>query len=461
MSIVEKFRKNEFVSFPFYNMTRNKTYWEYYKFFKESSDWSQEKLRNWEWEKIVSTVKYAYYQVPFYYKLYKAAGFQPEDLKTWEDFKLLPVVTKEMIKKYEKELYSDQLEKLKSRIDYTGGSTGQPMKFRIDDEFYYREDAVYRYYWQLTGFNVGQKCIILRGQKIADVEKKIFYEYNRFWNYMYLDSSYINMENMSGYDKAIKKFGAQFIQAYPSSLTLLAKMYQLSTKTAPQFKNIYLSSENVYPEQIELFKEVFRPAKILNQYGHSEKVLLALQNPDGEGLGFMPQYGYMELLDKAGNTVEEKGKLGEIVGTGFSKSMPFIRYKTSDCAAFSNNYKSEGIMKNWKFVNKIEGRLHEFILTSDNRLVSICTVGGSHIKELNSVLDMQYEQIKKGEIIIRVVENPKHRLTVEEKKRIQLKFQEIMENQIQCKVITVDTISRSNRNKKAMLIQNLDINGVS
>lgn len=459
MGLADKFRKNEFFSFPIYNLTRNRRYMEYFKFFVQSESWSKEQLDEWQWKKINEIVTYAYSHVPFYKKIYSSIGFQPGDLKSWEDFEKLPFTTKNDFKKFESEFYTDELSSIISREDFTGGSTGQPMRFRIDNDLYYREDAVYRYYWGKSGFNVGKKCTVIRGQKVANLEINKFYEYNRFWNYMYLDSSYIKPEFFQYYDNAIKKFNAKYVQAYPSSLYLLARIYEIYGIEPPKFKNIYLGSENIYENQIYLIKKIFKPEKILNQYGHSEKVLLGLQEPLGSQMGFMPQYGYMELIDGTNKIIRKNDQLGEIVGTGYSKCMPFIRYKTSDCAK-SIDSPQNGIMKNWRCVSKIEGRLHEFILTKDNRLVSICTIGGAHIKELNSVLDMQYEQKEIGNIIINVVENPNNKLSQINIDKIERKFENIFENQISCKLKIVNSISRSNRNKKSMLIQHLNVDGV-
>ena len=454
MNIVEYIRKNEKVTVPFYGLTRNKHHKEYLGFFKRSSLWSQEQIQNWQFQKLWEIVDYAYRHVPFYHSLYKSIGFEPGDLKSLKDFEALPCISKEMIKENEQLLCSDQSANMEYRVDFTGGSTGQPMRFLIDDELYQREDAAYRFYWKTTGFSDGEKCIVLRGKKICSQDNKKIYEYNRFWNYMYLDSFYITPDYFQMYRDAIQSFNARFIQAYPSSLCLLARLYSMAQKEAPKFQNIYLSSENVYPEQIEMIERVFRPDHIYNQYGHSEKVLLGLQMLDGKALGIMPQYGFLELIDEGGAVIRKESELGEIVGTSFSKVFPFIRYKTGDMTSYSME-KTEDYMRYWQKINYIEGRLHEFIHTKDKRKVSICTVGGAHIKELNSVLDMQYEQFKEGELILNVVENPRQTLSEEDKKTIQRKYEDLFEKQIQCQIKTVSTIERTGRGKKVMLVQHI------
>lgn len=453
MSIIDKFRKNEIISFPFYELTRSKEYKEYLEFFKDTFDWEKETIDNWQFDKVREMLLYAYEHVPFYKKYYDDNGVNPYLVKCWTDFEKIPCITKAIVKENEELFYSDEKDTLKCRFDYTGGSTGQPMRFLIDEDIYQREDAAYRYYWNSVGFNVGEKCIILRGRKIYTESNKKVYEYNQFWNYMYLDSLYLSSDFFSLYDDAIKKYKANRIQAYPSSLIMLAKLYQIKGVTPPKFEYIFLGSENVEEEQLEFLKKTFSCKKIYNQYGHSEKVVLALQIPDGEALAFNPFYGYFELLDESNDVIKDEGRLGEIVGTGFSKSMPFIRYRTSDQAYLTNEV-SNSYMRYWKKIKKIEGRLHEFIYTNDGRKISICTVGGAHIAELNNVIDMQYEQEKQGELIVNVLAD--YDIAQQEKNIIATKYEQIFDGKVRCEVKQVKSLKRSGRDKKIMLIQHLE-----
>lgn len=454
MSMLDLIRKNELFSFPLYDITRNKVYKKYYKFFEESAQWNKEQIDMWQFKKIVSIIDYAYNHVKFYHQLYHEHGFEPGDLKSWKDFELLPYIDKETVKKYEEEFYSDEKDQMAYRIDYTGGSTGQPMRFLIDDEIYQREDALYRYYWRQIGFKVGEKCIVLRGRKIYTENNKKIYEFNRFWNYMYLDSLNLNLDFFKLYDTAIKKFDAKVIQAYPSSLYMLAKLYDVTDTIPPCFSVIMLGSENIDDYQLAYIKKIFQCDHIYNQYGHSEKIVLALQIPEGKNLGVVPVYGYTELVDSTGGIIKDFNKSGEIVGTGFSKSMPFIRYRTGDRSSYVQE-NCEGYMRDWKKFGKIEGRLHEYVQTDDNRLVSICTIGGAHISELNKILDMQYEQFQPGELYINILENPQNRLSNEDVESIEKKYANLFNDHMKCIVKKMNNIERTSRNKKKMLIQHI------
>ena len=56
---------------------------------------SPEEIRQGQFERIRSLVTMAYKEIPVYADKYKAVGFEPGDLKSWADFRRLPVITKD------------------------------------------------------------------------------------------------------------------------------------------------------------------------------------------------------------------------------------------------------------------------------------------------------------------------------------------------------------------------------
>ena len=95
--------------------------------------------------------------------------------------------------------------------------------------------------------------------------------------------------------------------------------------------------------------------------------------PDDERYFFWPQYGHFELLDADNRPVTQPGKLGFVVGTSFDNGvMPFVRYRTGDLAVLSGRDHPE--LAGFPVCERIVGRLQEFIVCRDQRLVSITTL---------------------------------------------------------------------------------------
>jgi len=214
-----------------------------------------------------------------------------------------------------------------------------------------------------------------------------------------------------------------------------------------------LYSENVYGFQMEKFREVFR-CPIVAHYGHSERVLMAATMPDDDRYFFWPQYGWLELVDAHDRPVTQPGKLGFIVGTGFDNQvMPFVRYRTGDLGVLSA--KGHPMLPGFPAVERIAGRLQEFIVCRDERLVSITTLGVAHFPELALVDAIQYEQKEPGRVVLKVVGET--RLTGEQLARIAAAVERKTQGGCDVSVVQVERIPRTPRGKARMLVQHLDI----
>ena len=215
-----------------------------------------------------------------------------------------------------------------------------------------------------------------------------------------------------------------------------------------------LYSENVYDFQLDLLRQVFN-CPILKHYGHSERVLMAASVTGDDRYFFWPQYGHFELVDEQGKVITTPGVLGEIVGTSFdNRVMPFIRYRTGDLAVLSDRPADDALL-GYPVVERLEGRLQEFLVTRDHRLISICTMGAAHFGVLAQMETIQYEQYEPGVFVLKVVASRK--LTQNDLQNIKDAVQDKTQGSCEVQVREVDAIARTPRGKHVMLIQHLDI----
>ena len=261
---------------------------------------------------------------------------------------------------------------------------------------------------------------------------------------------------MPEYLKVLHDMQVTYIQAFPSALFPLALWLDKypENNLTKQIKGVFLYSENVYNYQFELFRKVFS-CPVLTHYGHSERVLMAASMPDDKRYFFWPQYGYVELIDEYGNTISENNVIGEIVGTNFDNQvMSFIRYRTGDLAMWSS-LPEHPMLPGYKVVDRIEGRLQEFIVCNDQRLVSICTLGAAHFEDLVFAESIQYEQLIAGHLIIKLV--ARKPLTDNTKLQITKAIEQKTQGGCTAEVIEVAEIPRTISGKHVMLIQHLPV----
>lgn len=423
-------------------------------------DASYEEVSAWQLKKVATIVDYAFLHVPYYHQLYARLGYKPGDLKTWNDFYQLPVLSKDDIKQNLQLFTADEAKKMDASICYTGGSTGKPMAFYLDLDIRIREQAFFEYYWKLQGYHYGEKCIILRGHSVKDVNCRTKLDQTK--HYLICDSRCVDSRDETLETiHAMKKFGARVIQAYPSSIYTLAKTCMAYGIDAPHFDIVLLGSENTYPDQLHVIQEFFSVKHLAFHYGHSECAIIAIKYRENNCLGFCPVYGVTEVLDTQHNSVS-CGELGELIATGFNRSTPFIRYATGDYAVKSD-YTAMDEMKNYFSVERIEGRKHEFIVTKNKRRMSLCTIAGAHLHSLSEIGDMQYEQREIGKLIVWVTRKPgTQSVECNVQSQIANEIHAAIANTGEMDVVVkeVNKIPKSTIGKNIMLVQHIDLDSI-
>ena len=115
------------------------------------------------------------------------------------------------------------------------------------------------------------------------------------------------------------------------------------------------------------------------------------------------------------------------------------------------------LLPGYPVVERIEGRMQEFLVCRDHRLVSITTMGAAHFDELAGVEAIQYEQSEPGRFVLKVVS--RHPLGAAVKEKIARAVEEKTQDGCTASVEEVDRIPRTARGKQQMLLQHLDISG--
>lgn len=106
-------------------------------------------------ERLKVVVAYAYANAPFYRRKWSAAGFEPGDLKTMDDFERMPVVVKDELRVAQAEHppFGDYLcipEAEVARVHGTSGTTGRPTAFGIGrDDWHAIANAQARTMWAM------------------------------------------------------------------------------------------------------------------------------------------------------------------------------------------------------------------------------------------------------------------------------------------------------------------------
>jgi len=426
---------------------RNPHYVAWINFLKKSERWTLEQIRNYQLQKIKEIVRYAYENTRGYRMLYDKAGIYPDSIKTFEDVQKLPFVTKEMIR----DNLDDFSVKVRGRqYVTTGGSTGIPFGFYRDKIAFAKELASKAYQYYRIGWREGDKQLVLRGLVIPSPNHVRFYP--RF-NELRCSSYHLTPEWMEFYYKKALEFKPKWIKCYPSAGYIFAKFLKENNLMIPSIKGVLCASENLYGFQKELFKEIFK-GRVFSHYGHYEMAVLAGFCEYEDTYHVLPQYGYAELVDEDGDLITEPGRKGEIIATSFiMRATPFIRYRTKDIAVLKS-WKCKSCKRPYQIWEKIDGRLQEFIVTKNNRYISMTSVN-MHDDIFDYIKQFQFYQEKKGEVYFKFIpkETCNRRIMKNMQKRLKVKLGE----DVDLIMKAVKDIPLTRRGKHRFLIQKLQV----
>lgn len=423
------------------------------RFLKASERWPAERWRAWQLEQLRSICRLAWERTAYYRRTFQDCGFHPDDLRRPEDIARLPLIDKDTLRPHVDEMLA--VDRDDARVDYvsTSGTGGRPFDFYIGAE---RSGIEYGYLttsWQRFGYRLGMPLAVLRGRVVAVDDHGERYEFDPILRHHYFSTFHLTDENMRGYVHRMEQLGEWFLHAYPSSADTLARFLKRNDLPAPRgCRGIILESENLYPDQRERIEEAFG-ARAFSCYGHSEKLVLAVECEESHDYHVWPTYGYFELLDESGHPVREPGQRGEIVGTGFiNRVMPFIRYRTGDYAEYGGE-RCSACGREHIVLRRIEGRWPAGdLVANDGSLVSL-TALNLHDDALRHVRQFQFRQDEPGRAVLCI--SPADGFGRRDQERIQESLDRRLAGRVQIRVELVDTIPLTSRGKLKLVDQRI------
>lgn len=332
----------------------------------ERTQWlSRDELHALQLAKIQTLVRHAYENVPFYRERYQAVGFHPEDLKSLTDFQELPCLTKEDIRQNREALAARTVPRRQLTPSETGGSTGQPTHFYVDDAFWRWNAANHFRVRGWHGVEEGDRTAWLWGARQDMPEwSRLKRLKAALMNERYLNAFDMTEENMGAFAERLCRRQPAVIYGYASALSLFARYLKERDLTDIRPHLIDSTSETLFGPQRELLQEVFR-CRVVDNYSSRELGVMAFECETGELL-VTADVRYLELA--AGGQVVPTGQMGEVVITSlYQFSWPFIRYRNGDMAVYAAETSTSG--RGFPVLKEIVGRTNDFLVSSEGAFI--------------------------------------------------------------------------------------------
>ncbi len=425
-----------------------------YKFLQESQWWDRDKLEEHQFRQLEKLLHHAYANVPYYKRIFDERDLKPKDIKSIDDLRKLPYLTKDIIRENFSDLMTKNYPKSKLVYATTGGTTGIQLGFYLERGVTNSKEWAFICRLQnWAGLRFGDKKVILRGNVINRIKngKRQLWEYKPNDNALILSSYDMTDENMIKYIEKINKFKPVAFLGYPSSLYTLATFMKDRSLRINNPKCIITSSEILYPHQREII-EKHLGVKIFDYYGNAERNVLVMQCEKGS-YHIISEYGVMELIDEIQNSVQKDGEIGEIIVTGFNNfAMPFIRYKTGDLAIYSKDKCTCGRI--YSRIRKIEGRLQELIVSKRGNYISMTAIN-MHSDIFDNVKQFQFYQDIPGKVTFNIVK--KDTYTIKDTAKIYNELMRKLGDNMELEIAFINNIPKTPRGKHRFLIQKLEI----
>ena len=339
---------------------------------EDSQWWPRERLLELQDERLRRVVKHAYNHVPFYQDYFHDNGLKPQDIQGQKDIYKLPIIDKEIIRQDSSRFIADNAAIFKPHQTRTGGTTGTPFIFFIDQDSWSVGWAANWRGWRWGGYQVGDKLAILAGTSLVQSRKenvlkqlKTRMYYNILQNALPFSSFDISDEKLSGYVEAYRKFGAKYLRCYGQAGYMLADYCRRSGISDLRFRSVFPTSEQIQPYQRKVMEEQFG-AGVYDDYGCYDGNLKAMECGEHHGFHMAMEAAIFEFI-KDSEPVKA-GEEGEIVATSlYNYAMPFIRYRVGDLGVATDDICSCG--RELTMIKRLEGRFSDYVLTPDGKKI--------------------------------------------------------------------------------------------
>ena len=319
--------------------------------------------------RLERVLRHAREHVPYYRELLERHGVLSGTEVDLDRYQELPLLDKSTIRANWNGLQSDDLDRRKTRVNQSGGSTGEPIKLVQDADYQDWNNAVKLFYEGRAGYRLGDRIVKLWGSErdLMGAKRSLWSRVGQtLQNQRFLNTFRMTPETMRAYVDEINSFRPSLILAYAESIFQIARFARQEGLELYSPKIIFTSASTLYPAMRETIEGVFG-TQVLDRYGSREVGVVACEVPGSHGLVTSAPSHFVEIVRPDG-TLARPGETGEVVVTPLTNfAMPLLRYRIGDMGSWAPPRSGDG--PGWPTLEKISGRVSDTFFTRDGTQV--------------------------------------------------------------------------------------------
>jgi phenylacetate-CoA ligase len=351
------------VLLPAYDRARGRRYAERLAFLDRTQWWTAERVREFQWAELKKLLAHVFASVPYLKEKYRAAGIAYEDVRTWDDFRRLPPLTRTELNAHASDLCSTTYN---GRLlpHSTSGSNGVPTRFfRTYESYDWRLAAKDRAYsW--SGWRVGEPSLHLWGGPMQAVPglrglKKRAHE---------AVQRQVVINTFSQGDELWKRVYSRALESRPvaivgyvSSLEAFAAYLRRTRRSIPTVTCAIAAAEPLFDGTRRRIEEGLG-VPVWNTYGCREFMSVAAECECRDGLHVHAENLVVETRSSNGDDPS-----AILVTDLHNYGMPFVRYENGDLGRMADTPCRCG--RGLPRLKAVEGRILDALRTADGRTV--------------------------------------------------------------------------------------------
>ena len=359
-------------------------------------------------EKMRNLLDHAYRTCAFWRERFDSLGLKPNDVRTLDDLRQLPLLTKTDLRtRLDDMISSDFPDRNRLTEHETSGSTGvSVIVYSNEESDQFKRGAVLRSD-EWSGWKLGERVASLwtvphEGFRLRSWLRKTF-----------LSRHYVHLYTLKMDEDSINQFVNTMVQWPPSLIFGHAHSFYLLVeflkKRRPEVKirpkGIIATAMVLYDHERKIVEDYFQ-CKMTNRYGSEEVSLIACECEKHEGLHINIDTLHVELINPEGKPCapNESGRV--IITDLCNRAMPILRYEIGDTAVWSDRSCSCG--RTLPLFSRIEGRVADYVVTKNGDYISGISLTTFFACELPDFSQVQIIQEDLDHFVFNVVKSDRY-----------------------------------------------------
>ena len=374
---------------------------------------SLDAMRQLQTHKLRRLVQHAYRHVPYYRQAMRRAQVAPEDIRTLDDLRKLPLLSKDDIRQHlDSGMLSDNHRKAEILRITTSGSTGEPFVCYADRaQLEFRWAATLRSQ-EWTGYRFGDRTLRLWHQTLGMDRSQVVRERADaiLSRRRFIPAYEMSAQTISALCDQIRDYQPVLVDGYAESFNFLARYLKehrpRSGPLAPSLRGIISSAQSLPAESRRIIEEAFG-CPVFDKYGAREFSGIAYECEAHAGHHIVAE-GYIVEVWKDGRPARP-GEVGEIVITDLNNyCLPFIRYRIGDLGEAMDENAPCACGRGLPRIGNIEGRVQSIILGDGDRYLPSSFFLHLFKDYATAIRHFQVVQETRGAITLKIVKGERY-----------------------------------------------------